>query len=92
MQEEFPEKCIKSIISKVPDFMKITYEEFQHMRKEDKKEYINAASCIKDDWALGPFGGWVRAHDSLLKIGWIQEKRTIGFRIYTKMIRSYQNI
>jgi len=92
MTEEYMDNWIKHLISKVPVFMKITVEEFRHMKEEDKKEYINAANCINDDWALGPFGGWERAHNSLLKIGWIKEEKTVGFRIYRKMIRSYQNV
>ena len=65
----------------------LTLEEKSKLPLDDQKKYDKAISYKKDDWACGPYGGWVRGNDLLKELGWIEKTITEGHRQFVSLIK-----
>lgn len=62
-------------------------EEYETLNKEEKEKYDFAMRHINDDWAMGPWGGWSRAHDALKEIGWTEKRINKGYREFISLVK-----
>jgi hypothetical protein len=63
----------------------LTEGEILKLNEDQKKLYEFAMCHINDEWACGSYGGWSRAYDALLKIGYTKEERREGHRCYISL-------
>lgn len=71
----------------IPERIKITRSEYDKFTEEQKQLYNFAVNHIDDDWAYGPYGGWARAHETLIKLGWTEKKRSEGHRTFVSLVK-----
>ena len=67
--------------------LKLSETEYVALDDEKKKLYDFAVKHIDDDWAVGPYGGWSRAHDALKQIGYVEKVYTEGNRRYVSLVK-----
>lgn len=68
----------------------LTDKEYSGLSEKQKQTYDFAVRHIKDDWAMGPYGGWVRAHEALESLGWAKVERTVGHRTFVSLVKPEQ--
>jgi len=65
----------------------LTLEEKNKLPLDDQKKYDRAIIYKKDDWACGPYGGWVRGNDLLKELGWTEQTKTEGHRQFVSLVK-----
>jgi hypothetical protein len=65
----------------------LTPEEYSVLTPKQKELYDYAMEHMEDDWAMGSYGGWARAHEALKRLGWIEHSNSIGHRNYIALTK-----
>src|SRR6478736_2425501 len=63
----------------------LTPEQRATLTPEEQTKYDYAISCCNDDWACGPYGGWVRGRDALKELGWTENRQEVGHRSFVTL-------
>ena len=65
--------------------MELTDAEQELLSQDELQEYRTAIAYCADEDACGPFGGWVRGHEILKRLGWIEKTRSVGHRTFIRL-------
>ena len=65
----------------------LTEEEKNKLTEQDRAKYERAVLYKNDDWAEGPYGGWVRGNNLLKELGWTEQTRTEAHRQFVSLIK-----
>lgn len=80
-------KKLKLLLTTKTMDWKLTDKERLRLSEKDRSVYDRAVIFMNDDWAMGPYGGWVRGQKLLISLGWAKNERTEGQRTIETMVK-----
>lgn len=64
----------------------LTSEEFEKLDDVQKSKYLDAKECMNSEDAGGHFG-WVRGKNLLKQLGWTEQRRKEGHRVFISLCK-----